>query len=85
MYFVLCSNVTVSRYSEVTWHFSDPITDFFANVHINLSPSVVHNWCTYFMSKEAEELKAVFSNVTSISEELDFQSNSGHLESSQVQ
>lgn len=69
----------------MTWHFSVPITDFFANVHISLSPSVVLNWRTYFMTKEAEELKAVFSNVTSVSEDLHFQSDSGHTESSQVQ
>jgi len=60
MYFVLCSNVTVFRHRKVTWHFAVPITDFFANVHINLSPSIVNNWCTYFMTKEAEELKAIY-------------------------
>lgn len=82
---ILCSDITVSRHSKVTWRFSVPVTDFFENVHIRLSPSVVLNWCTYFMTKEAEVLKAVFSNVTSVSEDLDFQSNSGHMESSQVQ
>lgn len=64
----------------MTWHLSFPIPDFFfAAVHIG------HNWCAYFTTEEAEELKAVFSNVTSVSEELDFQKNSGQVESSQVQ
>jgi len=36
------------------------------------------------MTKEAEELKAVFSDVSSIFEQLDFHSNSGHMERCEV-
>lgn len=83
MYFVLCSNGTVSRHSKKTWHSSIPITvflGFFSNVHIKVSPSVVHNWHTYFVTKEAEELKVVFPNLTSVSGETDFQTNSGQIQ-----
>lgn len=52
----------------------------FVNVHTKVLPSVVHNWHTYFMTKETEEFKAVFSNLTSVSEETDFQSNSGKIQ-----
>lgn len=54
------------------------------NVHITLSPSLVYNWCTYFMTKKAEKLKAVFSDVSSIFEQLDFHSESGHMERCEV-
>lgn len=81
MYFGLCSNGTVSRHSKETWHSSVTFFFFFANVHIKVLPSVVHNWHTYFMIKEAEEFKAVLPNLTSVSEETDFQSNSGQISS----
>lgn len=59
-----------------------PITGciLFANVHMEVLSSVVHNWHTYFMTKEAEEFKAVFPNLTSVSEETDFQSNSAQIQ-----
>lgn len=41
---------------------------------------MVHKWHTYCMTKEAEEFKAVFPNLTSVSEETDFQSNSGQIQ-----
>lgn len=52
----------------------------FANVHTKVLPSVVHNWHIYFMTKEAEEFKAIFPNLTSVSEEADFQANSGQIQ-----
>lgn len=60
------------------------IYTFFINVYITLSPTLVCNWCIYFMTKKAEELKAVFSDVSSIFEQLDFHSNSGHMERCEV-
>lgn len=54
------------------------------NVHITLSVTLVCNWCPYFMTKEAEKLKAVFSDVSSIFEQLDFHSDSGHMERCEV-
>lgn len=82
VYFVLCSNGTVSRHSKERWQSSVPITVFFsfANVHTKVLPSVVHNWHIYFMTKEAEEFKAIFPNLTSVSEEADFQANSGQIQ-----
>lgn len=53
---------------------------FFANVHIKVSPSVVYNWHTSFMTKEAEEFKVVFPNLISVFEETVFQTNSGQIQ-----
>lgn len=52
----------------------------FANVYTKVLPSVVHNWHIYFMTKEAEEFKAIFPNLTSVSEEADFRANSGQIQ-----
>lgn len=81
MYFILCSNGPVSRHNRDMAFFC-PIAIFFlfANVHMKVLSSVVHNWHTYFMTKEAEEFKVVFPNLASVSEETHFQSNSGQIQ-----